>query len=129
MKILFVCTSNFDRSPALENRFRETNPQHEYRSAGINEYHTAKKGTRLISQSDIDWADFIVYCEVIHLEITEKKLWVRKPFVILRCGEYVRGGVNNEYIAKAEFKIKEFFNNPVNRGLLKNIDNGNKVML
>lgn len=33
MNILFLCTSNKDRSPALEKHFREKYPMHKYRSA------------------------------------------------------------------------------------------------
>jgi len=64
-----ICTSNKDRSPALENYFKETHPNNEYRSAGINKYFCEKKGTHLITIDDIFWSDLIVFAEDVHLKV------------------------------------------------------------
>lgn len=58
-KIIFIYISNADRSPCLENHFRDKFPQHEYRSAGINKFYTSTKGTHYLTQEDIEW----VYAE------------------------------------------------------------------
>ena len=47
MNILFICTSNNDRSPALEKYYREKYPEHKYKRAGINKYFTTKKRNSL----------------------------------------------------------------------------------
>lgn len=107
-KIIFICTSNADRSVALERYFREKYPQHEYRSAGINEYHTTKKGTHLVNQDDVDWADLIVYAEDVHRDKISK--WVSVPadrnFIVLNSGKYEKGNVSAEYLLKSDRKLQ-----------------------
>lgn len=68
--VLIVCTSNKDRSPALQEYLGMVFPDHEYRSAGINEYFCQKKGTHLITVDDVFWADLIVFAEDVHLKVT-----------------------------------------------------------
>lgn len=108
-KILFVCTSNADRSPALEKYFSEKYQIHQYRSAGINKYHTSKKGNHYLTMDDIKWADIIVCAEQIHLDIItrdfndENFLFIKA--LVLNCGEYVKGNVSMEYLKCAEEKI------------------------
>lgn len=105
LNIVFVCTSNRDRSVALEKYFSEKYPQHSYRSAGINTYFTKKYGTRLISKDDICWSDFIVFADKIHFEKTREKFpdWMPdKMCMVLQLGYYERGAVSSEYIASAE---------------------------
>jgi predicted protein tyrosine phosphatase len=124
MKILFVCTSGKDRSPALAEYFSATYPQHEYRSAGVNKYFTTKKGTHYLTIEDIEWANFIVYAEDIHAKITNAKYLstsyvfngcidykisnsvVRKHYIILNLGEYTQGQIGEDYLLKAEEIIK-----------------------
>ncbi len=116
LHVLFVCTSNRDRSPALEKYFREKYPEHEYRSAGINTYLTSKKGTHLINQDDMAWTDFVVFAEDIHYAVTINKFRFflaekapeGKQCTILNLGEYVRGDVNEDYLGRAEEKIKQY---------------------
>lgn len=48
MNILFICTSNKDRSPALQEYFSIIYPQHAFKSAGVNKYFTKKHGTVLV---------------------------------------------------------------------------------
>lgn len=69
MKILFVCTSNKDRSPALEKYFTDNYPEHEFKSAGVNKYFTGKHGTHYLTVEDILWADLLVTAERVHLDI------------------------------------------------------------
>lgn len=109
-KFIFICTSNADRSPSMEKYFRENYPQHEYRSAGINQYHTSKKGTHYITQEDINWADFVVYAEDIHHTKVLERMIIppAQAFIILNCGEYEKGSVNEDYIKRAESKLKSY---------------------
>jgi predicted protein tyrosine phosphatase len=108
MKILFVCTSNQDRSPALEKYFSEKYPAHEYRSAGINQYHCRRKETHYMCQEDADWADWVIFAEQIHRDIFFKAFYPSKDhgyeydWVCLNLGEYVQGAINDEYLQKAE---------------------------
>lgn len=104
MNILFVCTSNQDRSPALEKYFRIRLPHNEYRSAGINKYFTEKKGTHYLTEEDIEWADLIVFAEKIHLQIAQQKFKPFSPnqaFLILELGDYTKGNINNAYLIGA----------------------------
>jgi predicted protein tyrosine phosphatase len=107
MNILFVCTSNSDRSPALEQYFKENHPQHEYRSAGVNKYFTTKKGTHYLTQEDVEWAEFIVYADDVHLIIVDRDFEKNAglPGIILHLGEYKQGQIGEDYILKAEEKI------------------------
>lgn len=83
MNILFVCTSNKDRSPALETHFRVNHPKHEYRSAGINSWFTKKHGTHHVTSDDIRWADAIIYAEDIHY----KYCFERFAHVVMRWND------------------------------------------
>lgn len=122
-KIIFICTSNKDRSVSLEKYFRAVYPQHEYRSAGINKYFCTTKGTHYLSQEDLDWADWVVFAEDIHFDVTVRNFSLSKHrfigekigkshppiisnYTILNCGEYKQGCVGDDYILKAEEKLK-----------------------
>ncbi len=108
IKILFVCTSNKDRSPALAKYFNEAYEAFECKSAGINRYFCAKKGTHLVTFKDLSWARFVVYCEDIHKKRTAELMLPSKYHVtniVLNCGEYKQGHVGDDYIVKAENKI------------------------
>src|SRR3990167_3615231 len=105
-KVIFICTSNKDRSPALEKYFSAVYPQHEYRSAGINKYFTSQK--YYLKQEDLDWADLVVFAEDMHYLVTMKNFSLSKhikfgekigkshippmifSYTILNCGEYKR---------------------------------------
>lgn len=67
--VIFICTSNKDRSPALEKYFAENYPEHNFRSAGVNKFFTGKNDTHYLTLEDIDWADMLVCAERIHIEI------------------------------------------------------------
>lgn len=112
MNVLFVCTSNKDRSPALEKFFEENYSMHNYRSAGVNRYHTKKKGTHYLTSQDINWADLIVYAEEIHRQIVTSKFkdagLGRVATIALNLGEYTKGDINQDYLYKAYYKLKKF---------------------
>ena len=109
INVLFCCTSNADRSPALEEYFRANYPQHEYRSAGVNKYFTSKKGTHCLTQDDIDWCHIIVFAEDIHYLVTVKKEFKldNKTSIALNLGEYVKGAIDKSYLQRAEKIIKK----------------------
>lgn len=125
--ILFVCTSNKDRSPALEKYFKIIENDSmcfegsNFRSAGVNKYFTAKHGTKLITLEDIAWANCIVYAEEIHKEITHRMFpehinsWAQQHRYSLKkelilgpdCGEFKpdANGFDEAYLTKAEQKL------------------------
>lgn len=92
MNVLFVCTSNKDRSPALEQYFRENFSKHFYRSCGINKYHCEQKGTKYMNESDADWAELVIFCEDIHRDVF-MQAFPRSfyQYVMLRLGDYQSG--------------------------------------
>lgn len=126
-----VCTSNKDRSPTLENYFKETHPNYEYRSAGINKYFCEKKRTHLITEEDIIWADLLVFAEDVHLKVVCERYKAHTPipngyphnsgsvifdflptekhakFIVLSCGDYQQGCVGEDYLTKAEVVLSE----------------------
>jgi predicted protein tyrosine phosphatase len=111
MKILFVCTSNKDRSPALEAYFSEVYPDHQYRSAGVNEYFTGKHGTHYLTVNDICWADIIVYAEDVHYDVACEKFPGTgigfKDCLVLRLGEYREGQLGEDYLMAADRKLSK----------------------
>lgn len=108
MKVIFICTSNKDRSPALERYFKERYPAHEFRSAGVNHYHTKKKGTHLLTQTDIQWAKLLVFVEDVHQLIAAKDYFIDgKTSEVLNAGEYDKENANN-YLLKAEEKLHPY---------------------
>lgn len=111
MKILFVCTSNKDRSPALEVYFSEVYPDHQYRSAGVNEYFTGKHGTHYLTVDDIRWADIIVYAEDVHYDVACEKFPGTgigfKDCLVLRLGEYREGQLGEDYLMAADGKLSK----------------------
>lgn len=114
IRILLICTSNFDRSPALEKYLKEVYPMNEYRSAGINKYFCESKGTHFITKDDIDWCDLIVYAEDIHKEVIYMKFDTTKlvameklkQSIVLNCGEYTQGCIGEDWLTRAEEKLK-----------------------
>lgn len=76
LKVLILCTSNKDRSPAVEKYLREIYPNSEFRSAGVNNYFCTKKGTHLITRDDLAWCNFILFAEDIHLRVLQREMAV-----------------------------------------------------
>lgn len=110
MRILFICTSNKDRSPALEEYFKIVYPENKYRSAGVNKYFTTKKGTHYLTAEDIEWAELIVYAEDIHYALMSRDFpnveIGNRERIVLRLGEYKQGQVGEDYLLKAEIILK-----------------------
>jgi predicted protein tyrosine phosphatase len=110
MKVLFICTSNKDRSPALERYFRENYPQHEYRSAGVNRYFCKKHGTHYLTQEDWEWSELRVFAEKHHIDIAMRDFWEKamagKYIKILSLGEYKEGCIGEDYLVRAEELLK-----------------------
>jgi len=110
MKILFICTSNKDRSPALERYFRENYPRHEYRSAGVNRYFCGKHGTHYLTQTLLHWANFIVFAEREHKRIASRDFKMNilgsRTALVLGLGEYEKGAISNDYLVRAEERLK-----------------------
>lgn len=116
MNILFVCTSNKDRGPALEEYFKDNYPNHYYKSAGVNKYFTAKKGTTYITVDLINWADIVVYAEQIHYDIACRDIPDRgvgfKDCLVLGLGEYKQGQIGEDYLIKADMRLKTHLDKP-----------------
>lgn len=104
MNILFVCTSNSDRSPALEKHFSEKYTEHKYRSVGINRYHCERKGTKLLHPEDMNWANLIIFAEQIHLKKATPLFRPDTAFFVLELGHYEKGKMAG-YVQKAEEKL------------------------
>jgi hypothetical protein len=103
----------WSRSPSLERYFREKHPEHEYRSAGVNKYHTGKHGTNCIGLGDVLWSDVIVYAEEIHKTVTHRyyqdylnRAEYRKTELVLNLGDYNKEAMT-EYCIKAKQIINE----------------------
>lgn len=114
MKILFVCTSNKDRSPALEKYFRDNHPENEYRSAGINNYFTEQHHTHLLTQEDIVWADMVITAELVHATYMIRnfhKLLSEKKYdvLILDLGDF-NDNTRENYLSIADKKVTAFIN-------------------
>ncbi len=110
MNILFICTSNRDRSVALENYYKVRSPKHNYKSAGINRYKTALYGTNYINEEDLEWADIVICAEEIHKKITLEKfpkfIQLSGYFYVLGVGDYEKKNMV-EYLKKAEGLVAE----------------------
>lgn len=105
MKTLFVCSSHKDRSPALEAYFTANHPEHQFRSAGVSGYFTDKHNTHLITQADMDWADVVVYAELIHRDVAKKTLTFKGKEIVLGLGNYTQGCIGDDYLLGAEEMI------------------------
>lgn len=111
MNILFICTTAKDRSPALVKYFSANYPQHEYKCAGINNYLCKEHCTHLLTQEDVDWAHLIVCAEKIHYDKALNYMFRsdnEQQIVLLACGEYKAGEINEGYLQRAEEKLKPY---------------------
>lgn len=68
MNILFLCTSNLNRSKTCENYFRKKYPVHQYKSAGLSYKNCAKFDTTICTHDLLYWADLIYVFEDMHIE-------------------------------------------------------------
>jgi len=118
MKILFVCTSNKDRSPALAQYFSEKYPAMEFKSAGINKYFTEHHNTHLVNSADVLWADYLVAAEMVHATylITRFKSELegkRISVVVLDLGQF-NESEKLVYLKQADEALTKFiFNSPI----------------
>jgi predicted protein tyrosine phosphatase len=67
MNILFLCSSNINRSKTAETFFRELYPQHTFASAGLNEKSCRDNNTTFATESMLEKADRIFVMEDKHL--------------------------------------------------------------
>lgn len=98
----------------MEKFFREYIPNHEYKSAGVNQYHTSRKKTTYLSFDLIKWADIIICAEEVHRHIMYRNFpsliaYSGKQIFVLDAGEY-KADEMEEYIAKAVEKLGKLFN-------------------
>lgn len=68
MKILFLCTSNVNRSRTAEEYFRSECPENEYRSAGLSEKYCKKYNSTLCTEQLLLWADKVYVMEQAHID-------------------------------------------------------------
>ncbi|QYJ86908.1 hypothetical protein K0I73_03985 [Shewanella mesophila] len=71
MNILFLCTSNLNRSKTAEDYFAEKDPLRVYRSAGLSEKECKRNGTTLCSEELLTWADVVFVMEKEHVRRIE----------------------------------------------------------
>ena len=72
MNILFLCTSNIQRSKTAEEVFRATNKNHQYKSAGLSYKYVQKANSTLCTEELLQWADRIYVFEQQHIERIQK---------------------------------------------------------
>lgn len=113
MNILFICTSNKDRSPALARYFSAVHPNHNYRSAGVNKYFTnTVHQTHYLTTQDIEWAEVFIFAAEIHKAVVQRDfkgaLDNKKYFITLNI-EY-RSDREEEYLTSAEYMIMQYLN-------------------
>jgi len=91
LNILFLCTSNLQRSPTAQELFETLDPSHVYRSAGLSEKYVKKAGTTLCSEDTLSWADRIYVFEQNHIDRIQKytgDLFISKIFNLDIQDEY-----------------------------------------
>lgn len=66
MNILFLCTTNVNRSKSAEDYFGNLNSENTYKSAGLSEKYCKKHNTRLCTIEMLEWADIIYVMEKEH---------------------------------------------------------------
>lgn len=67
MKLLFLCSSNINRSRTAETLFREKFPEYEIRSAGLNEKSCRDNGTTFATEAMLEAADRVFVMEEKHI--------------------------------------------------------------
>ena len=68
MNILFLCTSNIQRSKTAEELFRAANNNHQYKSAGLSEKYVSKANSTLCTEDMLKWADQIYVFQQKHID-------------------------------------------------------------
>lgn len=59
MRVLFLCTSNLHRSKTAHDYFAAKLPNHDFKSAGIDEMNCMKYGGTLCTPGLLRWSDLI----------------------------------------------------------------------
>ncbi|CCQ09830.1 phosphotyrosine protein phosphatase [Pseudoalteromonas luteoviolacea B = ATCC 29581] len=68
MNVLFLCTSNVNRSRTAQELFSAIDKASKYQSAGLSKKYVEKAGTTLCTEELLGWADKIYIFEDFHLE-------------------------------------------------------------
>lgn len=102
MRLLFVCSSNLDRSPCAESLFKDSK-EHDAKSCGILPHAEI-----VMSKEGLDWADIVFCMEHEHKQfIFENFLESIGKVRVLGVGnEYSRGDEGLEQVLRE--KLKEF---------------------
>lgn len=74
MDTIFICSANRDRSRTAEIHFQNKYPEHTFRSAGINKYHSEKHGGIYLQHYMLRVSDRIVCAEEVH------KKWIKEKW-------------------------------------------------
>lgn len=72
MNILFLCTSNLNRSKTAEDHFAVEDPLRVYRSAGLSEKECKRNITTLCSEELLEWSDIVFVMEDEHVRRIEQ---------------------------------------------------------
>lgn len=72
MNILFLCTSNLNRSKTAEDHFAVKDPLRVYRSAGLSEKECKRNSTTLCSEDLLEWSDVVFVMEDEHVRRIEQ---------------------------------------------------------
>ena len=68
MNILFLCTSNIQRSKTAADYFKALDQVNSYRSAGLNERNCRRFGSTLCTEELLAWADRVFVMEQKHVD-------------------------------------------------------------
>ena len=66
MNILFLCTSNKNRSKTAEDFYRVSCKHHEFKSAGLSQKYCLRYGSTLCSIEMLSWADIVFVMQEFH---------------------------------------------------------------
>lgn len=72
MNILFLCTSNINRSKTAEKYFAAKQPHINFRSAGLSKKECQRNATTLCTEEMLVWADLIYVMEAEHIRRIEE---------------------------------------------------------
>lgn len=72
MNILFLCTSNIQRSKTAEELFRAANNNHVYKSAGLSVKYVKKANSTLCTEEMLQWAEQVYVFEQQHIDRIKK---------------------------------------------------------
>jgi len=108
--LLFICTSNMDRSPKAEELFKD-NPNYEAKSCGLS---PVEHGTK-VSKELLDWANIIFCMEHEHKQfiIDNFDVDVNKIVVLNIPNTYAFGDPKLEELLR--IKLKEWLKNAIKK--------------